>query len=264
MCIFSGSVEHVANTNILVLKKPENRQLIAYQMEYASDNSVAMILPIPSVNKDEDAVSFINLESKPKLFKLLNDLVENNDYDQSKGMMRAGPTCAARLKVVDVGSFEASYVPNLKDMNRLDERFRLPTVAWRQVPEYKGFGFVVAKLKPGEHIIHPLAFEYEAFMSCLFYPTLHIHDADASKISENILNFMEDFDHFLFTAIKNHTSQHLMARNGFMHFSNMDDNRYTELDEYADLLGLTSQYQIFRRSIKGSYRNTDVLVNIGA
>jgi hypothetical protein len=37
---------------------------------------------------------------------------------------------ASKLEVIQVGDFEASFVPTVKDFSRLDERFRLPSAVW--------------------------------------------------------------------------------------------------------------------------------------
>ena len=65
-----------------------------------------------------------------------------------------------KLKVVEVGSFVASFVPAVKDFSRLDEQFRLPDGTWDKLPQYKDYGFAVFKLKKGEQKVHPMAFEF--------------------------------------------------------------------------------------------------------
>src|SRR5207248_7445223 len=108
---------------------------------------------------------------------------------------RALPHSASKsdglLNVVDVGSFEASFVPTIPDFERLDERFRLPTGTWDQLPQYKQYGFTVFKLKPGAKVIHPMAFEFpRAAPARLFFPTVHIHDG---KVHDTAT-----FDHALY------------------------------------------------------------------
>jgi hypothetical protein len=65
----------------------------------------------------------------------------------------------------------------VKDFSRLDERFRLPTRTWDQLPEFQRFGFAVFKLKSGTRKYHPMAFKFErSDATKLFFPTVHIHD----------------------------------------------------------------------------------------
>jgi hypothetical protein len=118
--------------------------------------------------------------------------------DDSRGDKSLGPKpgSAPALKVVDVGAFEASFVPAVKDFSRLDERFRLPAEVWESLPQYKDYGFVVFKLKKTEKDkekakVHPMAFEFpRANPKKLFFPTVHIHDG---KVHDKA-----GFDHALY------------------------------------------------------------------
>jgi hypothetical protein len=85
------------------------------------------------------------------------------------------------LKVHDVGSFEASFVPHVGDFARLDERFRIPTTVWDVMPTYRDYGFAVFKLKSTYASelapVHPMAFEFpRRDPHLLFFPTVHVHD----------------------------------------------------------------------------------------
>jgi hypothetical protein len=100
-----------------------------------------------------------------------------------------------KLKVVEVGAFVASFVPTVKDFERLDEQFRLPKETWDKLPDYKDYGFAVFKLKPGEKKVHPMAFEFpRADPRRLFFPTVHIHDGKVHKTAS--------FDHVLYCQVK--------------------------------------------------------------
>jgi hypothetical protein len=95
------------------------------------------------------------------------------------------------LPVVDVGDFQASFVPTIADFGRLDERFRIADDVWSKIPRYSAFGFVVFKLKTGMTSGHPMAFSFaSAEASKLFFPTLHIHDGDVHETAV--------FDHHLY------------------------------------------------------------------
>jgi hypothetical protein len=96
--------------------------------------------------------------------------------------------------VHQVGSFEASYVPSLADMSRLDERFRIPDEVWSRRPEYASYGFAVFKLKKGSKTIHPMAMKFAtATPRSLFFPTVHVHDGE--------LHDRARFDHTLYYQI---------------------------------------------------------------
>ena len=109
--------------------------------------------------------------------------------DKSAPLAKSDP-----LPVVEVGSFEASFVPAIKDFDRLDARFRLPGGVWEKLPQYKEFGFAVFKLKKGEKKVHPMAFEFpRADKDVLFFPTVHIHDGTVPTKAT--------FDHTLYCQV---------------------------------------------------------------
>jgi len=90
-----------------------------------------------------------------------------------------------KLRVHDVGSFEASFVPQLRDFDRLDERFRISRDVWDQLPDYRDYGFAVFKLKRSRSLwfwdlprrVHPMAFEFpQRNPNRLYFPTVHVHD----------------------------------------------------------------------------------------
>jgi hypothetical protein len=204
MCCFSGHVERVADTSIFARSVEKGRQLLVYSMTISTKDDVAMILPLPvPPHSPEDAVRFIDLKEYPSFFL---DLQAGFPDPVSRG--RAYPAGAkvaaaepAPLEVVQVGNFEASFVPSVKDFARLDARFRLPDQAWDRLPAYKDYGFAVFKLKKGETTVHPMAFEFPRVdPTRMFFPTVHIHDG---QVHEKAM-----FDHALYCQKRpeDHTS----------------------------------------------------------
>lgn len=178
MCIFSRNAV-VADTNIFARGAKEGRQFLVYSMKFTSKEDLAMILPIPvPTDCKEDAVRFINLEKYPDFFTDLRAGFPVPNGGRGHAPSTKPDSFSAPLKVHEVGAFEASFVPTLKDFARLDARFKLPADTWDKLPTYKDFGFAVFKLKMGsEQKVHPLAFEFpRAEPSKLFFPTVHIHD----------------------------------------------------------------------------------------
>jgi hypothetical protein len=175
MCCFSRPVITVTDTNIFARAAKDGRQFLVYSMQLNAKEELAMILPIPVPKASkEDAVRFINLEKYPEFFA---ELRAGFPVPLPPRGNKGGDSNTLGLKVVEVGSFVASFVPSVADFRRLDERFRLPTEAWEKLPAYKDFGFAVFQLKSGEHKIHPMAFEFpRADRKHLFFPTVHIHD----------------------------------------------------------------------------------------
>lgn len=193
MCCFSQPVDYVRATQIFARPAKNYGQFVVYSMNLKAGNDLAMILPIPTPKAPkEDAVNFINLEKYADFF---DEMKNGFPVARAGGLKKNGPPPPAaappKLKVVEVGSFVASFVPTVKDFSRLDEQFRLPDGTWDKLPAYKDYGFAVFKLKKGEQKVHPMAFEFpRADKRKLFFPTVHIHDG---KVHDRA-----GFDHVLY------------------------------------------------------------------
>jgi hypothetical protein len=247
MCCFSRPVKLVADTNIFARGSGEGRQFLVYSMQIDAKEDLAMILPIP-VPKDskENAVRFINLEEYPRFFTELRAgfPAPVSLSAASRAKAEAPPN---KLAVVEVGSFEASFVPALKDFARLDERFRLPTEVWEKLPQYKNYGFTVFKLKKGASKVHPMAFEFpRANPDKLFFPTVHIHDGK--------IHARAKFDHALYCQ---------RAGN-----DKVDLNEWEESTQPAGLfMNLTKAKGLFvaeehcyLKQLRGQHKNEDVIL----
>lgn len=188
----------------------------------------------------EDAVTFLNLEKYPAFFDELRTGFPAPP--PSRGGIKGGPLPAPPLKVVEVGSFVASFVPTVRDFARLDEQFRLPAGTWDQLPQYKDYGFAVFQLKKGEHKVHPMAFEFpRADRSKVFFPTVHIHDGKVHARAR--------FDHDLFcqgadTGMRWRESPQPAGL--FM----------TKLDQAKGVVD--AKAHVYRKQMIGTYQNDDV------
>jgi hypothetical protein len=191
MCCFSQPVEFVAGTNIFA-RPARAGQYLVYSMTLKAGSDLAMILPIPTPKASkEDAVTFINLEKYPDFFDDMRSGFPLPPPPRGLKDDSPRPKPEPKLKVVEVGSFVASFVPTVKDFVRLDDQFKLPEGTWVKLPQYKDYGFAVFKLKKGEHKVHPMAFEFpRADERRLFFPTVHIHDG---KVHDRA-----GFDHTLY------------------------------------------------------------------
>ncbi len=193
MCCFSRPVESVTNTNLFARSAGGRRQFLVYEMTFSSKEDLAMILPLPvPPGSPEDAVKFIDLKGYPDFFKhLKRGFPEPVALSVGRGSKGEAPAAADALKVVEVGDFEASFVPAVKDFSRLDARFRLPEGTWEKLPSYKDYGFAVFKLKKGAKTVHPMAFSFpRANPKQLFFPTVHVHDGQVHPRAK--------FDHSLY------------------------------------------------------------------
>lgn len=193
MCCFTKPVISVTATKIFARAGKADHQYLVYSMNLKASEALAMVLPLPvKAGSDENAVKFISLKDYPEFFTdMESGFPAPVSAGRSEGVLKWHANSAAALPVVEVGNFEASFVPTVKDFSRLDERFRLPEGAWKKLPAYKDFGFAVFKLKPGSQQVHPMAFSFpRRDIHSLFFPTVHIHDGKVHSEAE--------FDHVLY------------------------------------------------------------------
>lgn len=193
MCIFSQPVQRVSGTSIYA-RGIGHEQILVYSLSLAASTELAMILPLPiAKGGGEDAVRFIDLSPYPRFFSDLRNAFPM-ELSASFAIPSAAPAFAPQaLKVHDVGSFEASFVPTIADFQRLDPRFRLDATLWQNLPSYADFGFAVFKLRPktASESVHPMAFAFQTRDEhSLFFPTLHVHDGAVHEVAA--------FDHDLF------------------------------------------------------------------
>ncbi|MDB6022741.1 MAG: hypothetical protein JWQ04_2598 [Pedosphaera sp.] len=194
MCCFTRPVQSVNATKIFARADQGERQFLVYSMKVESKEDLAMVLPLPvKPGSGEKAVTFISLKDYPDFFDDLEKGFPAIAYGHGDEVMALA--ALAPLAVVQVGNFEASFVPTVKDFARLDARFRLPEGAWKKLPSYRDYGFAVFKLKPGLQNIHPMAFSFpRRDLHTLFFPTVHIHDGEVHPKAE--------FDHVLYSQPK--------------------------------------------------------------
>ena len=118
MCCFSLPVKDVSSTKIfarwIATEGSAQRQAVVYQMNYRAAADLAMILPLPVLpGSGEKAVQFINLEKHADFFDQLHLCFPAPlSYGRSSRSTPAPvPRPEPKLEVVQVGSYEASFVP---------------------------------------------------------------------------------------------------------------------------------------------------------
>jgi hypothetical protein len=243
MCCFSRPVDYVAGTSIFA-RPSKAGQYLVYSMTLKAGSDLAMILPIPTPKASkEDAVTFINLEKYPDFFDDLRaGFPEPRPLSRAKGDVPPPRAAKPTLKVVEVGSFVASFVPTVKDFSRLDEQFALPAGTWDKLPQYKDYGFAVFKLKKGEHKVHPMAFEFpRADERRLFFPTVHIHDG---KVHDRA-----GFDHALYC-------QGADTRTRWTESPQPASFFVKKLDETKGIVD--GKAHVYRKQMAGNFKNEDV------
>jgi hypothetical protein len=178
--LFGARRVHVADTSIFARFVGDGVQCLVYSMQLSVGGDVAMILPLPVVSgAGDDGATFVSLERHTHFFDRMRELF---DFPETRELPKKGGlslfSAAPKLKVHDVGSFEASFVPTMGDFGRLDERFRLPDEVWQGLGDYADWGFAVFRLKAGKRKqIHPMALRFPTRdRTRLFFPTVHVHD----------------------------------------------------------------------------------------
>ena len=226
------------------------KQYLVYSMSYAASEDLAMVLPLPvPVGSKEDAVKFIDLHDYSDFFSdLFTGFLEPdamNGAEPSRGLR----TAAARsipLEVVQVGSFEASFVPQVADFARLDARFRMPDGVWDKLPAYKRSGFAVFKLRKSARAVHPMAFVFpRADASKLFFPTVHIHDGKVHDTAR--------FDHSLYCQVGSQFGK----TNGWDETPELARTFMNVERSHGIIDGSTHCY---RKVMKGKLKNQDTLL----
>jgi hypothetical protein len=235
MCMFASRVERVSATRILAVRSGDSQTLV-YDARVTTPEPNAMILPVPVRPGTSDAVRLIDLSAQAELFDWLAALFPSPLLAPSgaQGASRSPP-----LPVERVGSFEASLVPSLGDLERIDARFVLaPSLVELLAAHYGDHAFVVYQIAPGEQKLHPFAVSFVSRYSELFFPALHVHDGAAPPSAQ--------FDHDFYT-------QHvrLGRDNGFPIGRASARNWPAFLDRNSP---------VFRQTVSGWMPNRDLLV----
>lgn len=277
MCLFSGAVPHVSGTRIYAGPRDANasiQQRIAYAMTATVPDSLAMVLPIPTPpNPAEDAVTFVDVSSCPMFFDDLDDLFprERQAALGDRPASRGGFGPPQKLVVHDVGDFEASFVPTLRDFARLDERFRMPDGVWTKLPQYADWSFCVFKLRPiasppdpstqstssfwkffnpepppgppAPRKRHPMAFDFpRRNPNEIFFPTIHVHDGEVHRTAH--------FDHTLYAQLDD-----VASLDGWEMASSPTEALRPRAKGYV-----RPERPMFRKTVKGDHPNVDIVI----
>ncbi|NRA39651.1 MAG: hypothetical protein HRU15_16030 [Planctomycetes bacterium] len=217
MCMLSMEEEeadlqyqlNVSKTNIFARHSRPGYQYLVYNMSISSPSNAAMILPLPvAQGSGEDALRFLNLNDYKEFFDDISLVCTPEYYVETEVTFES---CGGdddldmmdTLVVHSVGDFEASYVPSLKDFDRVDERFRLPDEIWQQLSQYHDYGFAVFQLKltlstddgESENAVQAMAFEFPTRdAKRLFFPTVHVHDGEYHDTAGFYHTFYCQFD----------------------------------------------------------------------
>jgi hypothetical protein len=182
MCIISGPVNSVKGTKIFVMPSKEGRQLVVYKNEVESPAENLMILPVPH----PESVQFETALMK-RYKDLFSDLRSSLHWFSPERSVESGGwatrSASDTISVLSVGSYRASVVFSVHELNRLNKSiFKIPKDLEQMLwDEYGRFGFVCAVLKEGVQDYEPLAYSHKRFdQELMFVPTKHYHTHDHS------------------------------------------------------------------------------------
>ena len=253
MCCFTGPVRSVSNTKIFARPGKGHQQFLVYRMSMEANNSVAMVLPLPvKPGSGEDAVKFIDLKEYPSFFEDVEsgfpqEAVVTDSHNRSAGPPQ--PQSAAILEVVQVGDFEASFVPTVRDFSRLDKRFRLPDSASTEGSARLQAGFRVLRfsnLNPEKQDVHPMAFWFPRRDASLFYPTVHIHEGKVQARAA--------FDHILYGQPATDTD---FIFHGWAESTSHAQN-FVKIEKTKGVVG--PHLHCYKKALTGTLKNQDTVI----
>jgi hypothetical protein len=247
MCCFSGNVEAVSGTSIFA-RRDGDGQFLVYSMTLETSQDVAMILPLPVAREgDLPLLKFVSLEDYPEFFVHLRRCFPTPQTRGGRGVAIAAGG-GQRLTVERVGAFDASFVPNVADFNRLDARFRLDPAVWNSLPAYADYGFAVFQLRAGRAEVHPMALRFRTRSpGSLFFPTVHVHDGTASREAH--------FDHALYGQHIRESSER-WTQGSVIPIGVMDFGNQVVSDRTRGIV--QPRYPVLRRLMSGRLSNADV------
>jgi len=202
MCIISGEIKSVLDTNILCgLSDDKQRQIIVYSnlVNNITKNN-AMILPVPLVN----TLKFHNLKDYKELFTDCKKCFYNSKTSESYSNLSINSFSSnskSKLEVFNVGSYKVSVAQTIDDLERVDTSvFELSNNLSNFMKNSYSepyFGFIICKLNLGSEKYHPFGYSHAIFNNILFVPTKHFHVHNTfESINEYSLpsNDYENFD----------------------------------------------------------------------
>lgn len=210
--MFADVVQRVYRTRIFSAMESVEQQILVYDARVATKVRNAMILPIPTRPGTQAAIELVDLSGYASFFDTLSSMFE----EAVSAAMPCATPAQSVLAVVRVGAFEASIVPTVDDLSRLDRRFSFAGesfLPWRRKrglldvvrDRYADHAFVVYQIAKGESHLHPFGLRFKTRYQSLFFPTLHVHDGDAPA--------QTPFDHELYAQRASFLSEE-MERTG--------------------------------------------------
>jgi hypothetical protein len=174
MGCYSRPVERLERTRLFG-RVQGDWQILALQVGVRTTEPVALVVPLPVVVGEDDAVRF--LEPGASFFDELGALFDGGEAPPPP--MDAGP------------AIESTFIASMADLGQLDPAYQLPRSVWQRLGEYWDYGFAVFRIPEGTFQGTPLALRFRTrARSSLFFPTVHVDEGAVSAVA--------DFDHALY------------------------------------------------------------------
>jgi Putative zinc finger in N-recognin (UBR box) len=281
MCIFSGPVESVSKTKILVAPISKETQLTVYanQVHLNDNNPAAMILPFPNPTGRSDGVAMVDMtEFKDGFFKLVDRAFPEEFSWQNSDLESVGARgySTKSLQVFDCGSYQYSVSPTYGDLDRIQSNvFHLdPSVHALLGTHYgSGYGFLVCILKKSGSY-SPIAYTSPIINGKLFVPTRHEHGSshrhqrpwlghsmrEPIYATVNAGELADDWDHDLYVlgGIERTLPALGMSRPALAAANIIDF--FPSHHVITKMIGYISKEHFLKWTIKGARKNCDLAI----
>lgn len=271
MCIISGKIEKVSNTEILAANIGHNKQLTIYSNDVKTSLPVAMILPYPKSKTPIQVIQTNPLDNQ--IFRDLNACFPSGWGVKTLGVSYGRSKSAATdyLPVLRSGSYQYSLANTTQDLNRVNPNvFRISGQLQTLLQKYENshFAFIVCIIDSNVNY-SPFAYITGMVNSQIFVPTKHYHEHGTSSygLDANLLSnvykstsqligtrttedYSNDWDHSIFLL---NTDQ---IGNAFIGFTNK--TRYS-FSEYLSTCPAEKMHRIF---MEGRHPNKDLIVSV--
>jgi hypothetical protein len=194
MCMISLPVDTVSKTKIFVgLNADKTRQLTVYSNFVANKSKLnAMVIPVPYPN----LVNFHDFSGNVKFFKDVDkSFVLEQTILTTKGSRGFSYDCSlnSTLKVMDVGSYKVSLVPQFSDMCHLNEDYFILSEEIKFILGHmyseSYWGYIVFILADESKEYHPFGFSHQVIHNTVYVPTRHFHCHE----EQNPYNYKESY-----------------------------------------------------------------------
>jgi hypothetical protein len=279
MCVISGDVEDVSNTNIFCAFLSQNKQITVYSNRIKTidkPSPSAMIIPVPNkVSK------VIDMTKYPNFFEKLNKACTPVTKGRGKGGYFSF-TNSAPLQVQRCGSYRYTIVPNIEQFKNVQNNvFDVDLSCLDYMKKYysKDFEFLVCILdKDAEYSPFAYVHDVKVGQKRLFVPTRHYHThpdftTSSTKFDENngehaifdnkteIIKGGIDWDHSIYTIDNSYTVEKWNDHGKNTYDKNIETKKSQKIPEIPNFYTYLNWRNLKKRVVNDqNYSNGDILI----